>query len=186
MAKKLPILIQRQRYSSPVEITGGGIHASFGNNLMLWFGTADEAEKIGVYADRRVLVAVLKKILSAIEIPDTPANENGANRVTPAMTNTIEDWEYITPQMVIEKFASSPNLRPMLDDVKKVLGVGAAEERAHDDAAMVADKIPRENIFDGDGNVKRGAKTRVAEIIGVKYAGNYRARVDRVIDKLAA
>jgi len=186
--KKLPIILKRTPYSPHVTITGAGI-TQFCNNIILWAKTDDGFQGIELRADRRVLLEILYQLIERLEIPEHP-NPNvppkKANRLPPAAMNELNNWDWLTPQMVIDKFAASPNLRPMLDDVIAVLGDSAAEEAAVRDADRVKARFNPAELFASDGSPKRGAQSKVAAALGIKNAGGHRRRIFRVLNTLKA
>lgn len=183
--KNLPVLLKRTPFSDSTTITGAGIK-SFGNNVILWAKTDDNLQGIELRTDRRVLLEILHQIIERLDVPEKPDAPKRANRVTPAMESQLANWDWLTPQMVIDKFRASPNLRPMLDDVIAVLGDTGASANVAIDAEQVKSRVNVDNLFRPDGSLKRGAQSKIADALGIKNAGGHRRRIFRVLDELKA
>ena len=98
--------------------------------------------------------------------------------VHPART-MITDWAWLTPAYVIRYFEQSADLQAIAADVRKVLAPTAqgGDIGAPDNPQLetdIAKLLPRRaELFDADGQLKYGAKTRVATILGGKPAGSF-------------
>jgi len=185
---KLPVILKRTPYSTLSTVTGAGI-TQYCNNVILWAKTDDELKGIELRADRRVLLEILRRLIERLEIPEHPDPDvppKKANRLLSAAMSELGNWDWLTPQMVIDKFAASPNLRPMLDDVIAVLGKSAAEETATHDATLIKTRIDPTELFAPDGSLKRGAQSKIAAALGIKNAGGHRRRIFRVLNELKA
>lgn len=185
----LPVMLKRTPFSTLTEITGAGIKAAYGNNLIMWFTTDDGFRGLELRGDRRVFVALLKRLLHILEIPEIPGRPPlKCNRITPAANATLTNWDWLTPELVIEKFRNSPNLRPMLPDVEAVLRPmmtdppAAPDDRAADVERVRALLSPDE-LF-RDGKPVRGAQSKVARALGVQNAGGYRKRIQHVLQAM--
>ena len=186
--KKLPVILKRTPHSPHVTITGAGI-TQFCNNIIRWAKTDDGFQSIELRADRRVLLEILYQIIERLDVPEHPdpsVPPKKANHLPPAAVNELDHWDWLTPQMVLDKFAASPNLRPMLDDVIAVLGPSAAEETALRDTNRVKARLDPAELFTPDGSPKRGAQSKIAAALGIKNAGGHRRRIFRVRNTLKA
>ena len=183
--KKLPVILKRTPHSPHVTITGAGI-TQFCNNVVLRAKTDDGFRSIELRADRRVLLEILYQLIERLEIPEHPDPDHPpqkANRLTPDAVDELNNWDWLTPQMVIDKFAASPNLRPMLDDVMAILG---DDTTTNHDIEEVKTRLDPAELFTPDGSPKRGAQSKVAAALGIKNAGGHRRRIFRVLNTLKA
>lgn len=190
--KTLPIILKRTPQAKPTAITGGGIKAAYGNNLILYLETDDPIGRVEIATDRRVLVGVLKKILGTFDLPDSPATA-AANRRTPAVTAEIErmssGWHAEPPATIAEGLArmkQSGNHAAYIADIEATLRPLLEEEKAAADARRIAAALDPAELFTPDGKPRRGAQTKVAAALGIKNAGGHRTRILKVLDQLAA
>lgn len=188
-AGRLPVLLKRTPFSTLSEITGAGIKGAYGNNMIVWFTTDDSFQGMELRGDRRVFVALLKRLLHILDIPEIPGRPTmKCNRITPAASATLSNWDWLTPELVIEKFRKSPNLHPMLSDVEAVLRPmmtdppAAPDDHAADVERVKAALLP-DDLF-RDGKPVRGAQSKVARVLGVQNAGGYRKRIQSVLQAM--
>lgn len=99
---------------------------------------------------------------------------------------TYQDWNWLTPQMVINYFRRSAVLSPMFDDVndalKTLVGLEQPASQLAQDLAAVAPYLSE--IMD-NGKVRYGGQAVIARLLGVPNAGYHRQnRVLPVVEAL--
>lgn len=154
-------------------------YAAMGFNAYLRFKAGDDT--VTVYGNLYELVTQLKAALRYFEVNQGAHPERGAGT----------DWP--TPEMVINKFRNSPNLRPMLADVEAVLRpmIAAERDRAGVDGGgqLAADVLAVLKVHDVgaliiDGKPVRGAQSRIAEVLAITTGGAHRKRILAVLRAL--
>jgi len=187
-ANTLPVMLRRTPFSTLTEITGAGIKAAYGNNLIVWFTTDDGFQGVELRGDRRIFVALLKRLLHILEIPNPPGEQLKANRIIPSAQSTLTNWDWLTPELVIGKFRNSPNLRPMMTDVEAVLrpmmtdSTAAPDDHAAD-VERVREVLSPDDLF-RDGKPLQGAQSNIAHVLGIQNAGGYRKRIQNVLQAM--
>lgn len=104
---------------------------------------------------------------------------------------TYQDWNWLTPQMVINHFRRSPVLNCMADDVSAALKplVGLEESQLisqlDQDLETITPHLP--NLLDSSGKVKYGGQSLIARLLGGGNAGAFReSRVLPLVELIEA
>lgn len=90
---------------------------------------------------------------------------------------TYQDWNWLTPQMVINHFRRSPVLNCMADDVSAALKplVGLEESQLisqlDQDLETITPHLP--NLLDSSGKVKYGGQSLIARLLGGAMPGHF-------------
>lgn len=99
---------------------------------------------------------------------------------------TYQDWNWLTPQAVIDYYRGSVVLSPMFDDVnealKPLVGLGKPTGQLAQDLAAVE---PYLSEIMENGKVRYGGQSIIARLLGVPNAGYHRQnRVLPVVESL--
>lgn len=156
-------------------------YAAMGYNAYLRFMVGDDT--ITIYGNLYELAKQLRAALDYFE-----GRRGGGHH--PAERG--DGWDWLTPEMVIDKFRNSPNLRAMLPDVLAVLrpmAESAEQQPAGGDGQLAADvlavlKVHKVDNLMSDGKPVRGAQSRVAEALGISTGGAHRKRILAVLRAL--
>lgn len=154
---------------------------------------------VALIANASALAGELRRLAGLVEraaaindqghISRAPAIE--APRRKPVVDDLNGDPAHDWP-IFVERFANSParsDILPMMVHLYKqqfgykppdVDAVLDASEQVSLDFYLVQPYLP--DILDTAGSLKRGARARIAEALGIKDAGNYRAQIDAVLE----
>ena len=177
--RRLPVLIRREQHGKLTEIIGAGC-VTHGHNAIMWLKSDDDQRGLEIRGDARILTKTLKSLVEKLEM--TQAN-NAA--VSPRLQANYSNWDWLTPQMVIEKFEQSPALQPHAADVKTALA-GYIFNQPHytSDVDRVLDYYTIDKLIDRHGNPYRGAQAKIARALQIKNAGSYRERILGILGEL--
>lgn len=100
----------------------------------------------------------------------------------------IENWDWLTPQMVIDYFEQSEVLSVHAAEVRAVLtpmldGNEQAEAQLAKDVAACAPYV--DELLEG-GELVYGGQSRIARILGLTNGGSHRQRILAVADELVS
>jgi len=168
-----------QRPLVPIEISTG----QYGNNGYVHIDAGELIFRIA--GDAAELAQKLHQIAELLT-PRSVAEVQ--TRARPAANN----WDWLTPQAVIEYFEQSPDLAAIAPDVRAVLGRLAlpGETPANEQPTQLEQDLAAVRsiddlaLFDKAGQPVHGAQTRIGEALGIPNAGGYRERILAVLEKL--
>jgi len=106
----------------------------------------------------------------------------------PRSLRAVDDWQWLTTQMVIDYFEQSEVLSVHAADVRSVLTpmVDADEQAEAQLAKDLAACAPyRAELIEG-GELVYGGQSRIARILGVTNGGSHRQRILAVADELVS
>ena len=182
--------------ASPAQLIFNG---RFGNRVYLTLKA--NGLSLGIGGSAAPLATELRRLADKIdgEVRHWQLEAGQAKPITaPALQVPHRDsWEWLTPEYVIEYFERSPQLSAMVTDVRAVLeplclgsiaSNGDTTENGEAGSADLQKLLPiREELLDEQGNIRYGAKSRIARELGVRTSGHdYYTRVLPAVEVLQA
>lgn len=155
---------------------------------------APVSPRIQIRDGRIYLILQAKRIALSAPLPGWAGLFGGVALPEPAQPARLRpgasNWDWLTPQAVIEYFRQSPVLAHMANDVLAALADEIAAEGLEEPSQLARDlaalRPHASDLVDEDGEAVYGAQSEAGRILGVPNAGNYRQRILTALEALEA